>query len=163
MIEIIRAESDEHIEYVRELFQEYEKSLGFDLCFQDFADELAHLPGEYAPPNGCLLLAKYIGEIVGCVALRKLEQGICEMKRLYVKQKFRKKGIGRQLAEEIIKIAHHSGYSCMRLDTISTMKEANKLYESLGFKMTRPYRYNPIPGALYMELVLDNTESISQQ
>ena len=154
MIEFIQVESDEHLDCIRELFKEYEKSLGFDLDFQDFEMELAELPGEYAAPDGCLLLAFYENEVAGCAGLRKLEQGICEMKRMYVRSNFRGKGIGRVMSVRIIEIARAIGYKHMRLDTIDTMKEAIALYRSLGFAETEPYRYNPIKGASYMELFL---------
>ena len=154
MIEFIQVESDEHLDCIRELFKEYEKSLGFDLDFQDFEMELAELPGEYAAPDGCLLLAFYENEVAGCAGLRKLEQGICEMKRMYVRSNFRGKGIGRVMSVRIIEIARAIGYKHMRLDTIDTMRTAISLYKSLGFKKIEPYRYNPVNGANYMELLL---------
>ncbi len=154
MIEFIQVESDEHLDCIRELFKEYEKSLGFDLDFQDFEMELAELPGEYAAPDGCLLLAFYENEVAGCAGLRKLEQGICEMKRMYVRSNFRGKGIGRVMSVRIIEIARAIGYERMRLDTIDTMRTAISLYKSLDFKKIEPYRYNPINGASYMELSL---------
>jgi len=154
MIRIVRVKSDNQIEHIRILFKEYQESLGFDLSFQKFAKELTELPGEYAPPDGCLMLAIQGKQAVGCVALRKIKDNICEMKRLYIRSAFRRKGIGRRLAVRIIAEAHKIGYTHMRLDTIGSMVEANALYESLGFKKIKPYRYNPISGALYMELVL---------
>jgi len=154
MIRVVKNRRKEYIEDVKRLFREYEESLGFDLSFQNFEEELATLPGEYAPPYGCLLLAEHEGKIVGCVGLRKIEKGICEMKRLYVVPQFRRKGIGRRLAAVVIEEARKIGYRSMRLDTIETMKEAISLYKSLGFKEIEPYRYNPIKGARYMELIL---------
>jgi putative acetyltransferase len=133
---------------------EYAKSLNFDLCFQGFDKELHTLPGEYSPPEGRLLLAEYEDTIIGCIALRKLENGICEMKRLYIQPEYRNLGIGRTLTEILITEARLIGYAKMRLDTIPSMKEAKKLYRVLGFKEINPYRFNPIPGALYMELNL---------
>ena len=155
MLRILNVETGKDIETVTNLFQEYADSLGFDLCFQNFEQELAGLPGDYAPPEGCLLLAKYGGEIAGCVALRKLSDGVCEMKRLYVKPRFRGLKIGRALAEAIIEEARRIRYSRMRLDTVPSMETARGLYASLGFKEISPYRYNPIEGTVFMELKLE--------
>ncbi|WP_243096889.1 GNAT family N-acetyltransferase [Thermohalobacter berrensis] len=151
-MEVIKAQSKEHFQYIRELFREYANSLDFSLGFQNFDKELKELPGEYAPPNGCILIARFNKKIVGCVALRRISKDICEMKRLYVRPKYRVKGIGKKLAEAIINEAQNIGYKKMRLDTISFMKKAIALYESLGFKEIEPYRYNPIEGARYYEL-----------
>jgi len=154
MVRIENADSPSQIEHARALFIEYGESLGFDLCFQDYDTELKNLPGDYASPGGSLLLA-YAGEQpVGCVALRKFSEDTCEMKRLYVKPKFRGSGIGRQLAEKVIADAKGKGYRIMRLDTIETMDEAINLYRSLGFEERDSYRFNPIEGARYFELVL---------
>lgn len=155
MVKFVHAESEEHLGYLRELFREYATSLGFDLSFQDFERELAELPGEYVPPDGCLLLAFYEKQIAGCVALRMISEGICEMKRLYVRSGFRGKGIGRGLAVAIIEEARKIGYTRMRLDTLPSMKETIPLYRSLGFKNIEPYRYNPIEGTMFMELILN--------
>lgn len=154
MLEILKAESDDNLEWVRELFGKYADTLDFGLDFQDFEEELANLPGDYVPPTGCLLLAIYKGQSVGCVGLRKLSEGVCEMKRLYVREQFRGLGIGRALAEAVIDEARKIGYNYMRLDTVPSMEVARKLYVSLGFKQTSPYRYNPIEGAVFMELRL---------
>ena len=144
------------LDMMRDLFREYEQFLQVDLCFQDFEQELANLPGKYAPPDGALLLALRNEQPVGCVALRKLEENICEMKRLYVKPQGRGTGLGKNLAEEIINIARQLGYRLMRLDTLETLTEAVSLYQRLGFRQVPPYYDNPLPGALYWELDLRN-------
>lgn len=152
---VLQAESPAQIAQVRELFLEYASSLGFSLCFQNFDQELAGLPGDYAPPAGRLLLAEYDGQLAGCVALHPLESGICEMKRLYLRPAFRGKGLGRMLAERILQDARVIGYQRLRLDTVEpVMKDAVAMYRRLGFKEIAPYRANPMAGALYMELEL---------
>ena len=151
----VQAESPVQIAQARELFLEYAQSLGFSLCFQNFDKELADLPGDYAPPEGRLLLAEYEGQLAGCVALHKLEAGICEMKRLYLRSQFRGKSIGRALADRIISEARGIGYQRMRLDTVEPrMKDAVAMYRKIGFKEIAAYCANPIAGALYMELQL---------
>jgi len=150
-----QAESALQIAAIRELFLEYAQSLGFSLCFQSFDQELASLPDDYAPPNGRLLLAISKGNPAGCVALHKLDQDICEMKRLYVRSQYRGKGLGRELAERVIAEARQLGYKKLRLDTVEpVMKTAVAMYRQLGFREIPPYRPNPIKGALYMELQL---------
>jgi ribosomal protein S18 acetylase RimI-like enzyme len=152
---VFQAESPPQIAQARELFLEYAQSLGFSLCFQNFDQELAGLPGDYAPPQGRLLLAECQGQLAGCVALHPLEPGVCEMKRLYLRPQFRGQGLGRALAERIIAEARQIGYRCMRLDTVGpVMKDAVAMYRKLGFKEVAPYRANPIAGAMYMELEL---------
>ena len=152
---IVPATAPAQIAQVRELFLEYAASLGFSLCFQNFDQELASLPGDYAPPEGRLLLAQCEGQLAGCVALHKLGSDICEMKRLYLRPQFRGKGLGRALAEYLIAEARQMGYSRMRLDTVEpVMKDAVAMYRKLGFREISPYRKNPIAGALYMELAL---------
>ena len=155
---IIPAHTAEHINNVRQLFIEYQKSLGIDLCFQSFDEELKNLPGDYAPPDGRLLIAKEKRKTAGCVALRKISHGVCEMKRLYLRPEFRGLGIGRELAIVVIDEAKKIGYTTMRLDTLPVMKEAIALYRSLGYKEIQPYRFNPVEGAIYMELNLTGTE-----
>ena len=150
-----QVESPTQIAQARELFLEYAKSLNFSLCFQSFDQELASLPGDYAPPEGRLLLAEYESQPAGCVALHKLENGICEMKRLYLRPQFRGKGLGRVLADRIIAEARQIGYRRMRLDTVEpVMKDAVAMYRNIGFQEIPPYCKNPIAGALYMELEL---------
>ena len=154
MIEFAFAESTELSSIVQELFKEYACSLDFDLCFQNFDKELAELPGEYAPPDGRLIVAINETKVVGCVALRKIIDGICEMKRLYVRPAYRSKGIGRELVRAIIGEAEKIGYTQMRLDTVPAMKEAIGLYRSTGFYEIEPYRNNPVEGAMFLELTL---------
>jgi putative acetyltransferase len=154
-LHILQAESPAQIAQVRELFLEYAQSLGFSLCFQSFDAELAGLPGDYAPPDGRLLLAQYEDQLAGCVALHKLEPGICEMKRLYLRPHLRGKGLGRALADQIIAEARQIGYQRIRLDTVEpVMKDAVAMYRKIGFQEVAPYRLNPMAGALYMELQL---------
>jgi len=150
-----QAESPRQIAQARELFLEYEKSLGFSLCFQGFDEELAGLPGHYAPPDGRLLLAEYEGQLAGCAALHKLGPGIGEMKRLYLRPQFRGQGLGRALADRILSEARQIEYERIRLDTVEpVMKDAVAMYRRLGFQEIAPYCANPIAGALYMELEL---------
>jgi len=154
---IFQAESATHLAEVRELFREYALSLNFSLCFQNFDRELAELPGDYAPPEGRLLLADFRGDTAGCVALHKWNPGICEMKRLYLRPQFRGKGLGRMLAETAIEEARKIGYQRMRLDTVEPiMADAVAMYRKLGFRQIAPYRVNPMPGTLYMELELEH-------
>lgn len=138
----------------KRLFQAYAASLDVDLCFQNFAHELATLPGDYAPPAGCLLLARVRGGAVGCVALRPLANTTCEIKRLYVDPALHGTGIGRALADAVIARARAIGYDEVKLDTLATMARARALYASLGFRECAPYYDNPLPGVAYMSLVL---------
>jgi len=147
------AASPADFDVARTLFREYAAGLGFPLDFQGFEDELAALPGEYAEPAGTIVLAfDAAGTPVGCVALRPLEDpGVCEMKRMYVREEARGSGLGRRLGERILADARARGYRAMRLDTIDTMTPAIELYRSLGFRPIPAYRFNPIPGAVYFE------------
>jgi ribosomal protein S18 acetylase RimI-like enzyme len=153
-VRISDAHHKEQVGTVRELFREYAEGIGFDLCFQNFDQELAELPGKYAPPEGRLLLALEGREVAGCVASRKIGDGTCEMKRLYVRPAFRGRGIGRMLAKAVIDAAGDCGYERMRLDTLSSMNQAIVLYESLGFRRTEPYYHNPSACAVFMEIKL---------
>ena len=153
IIDIVPATSEDHIATARRLFREYEASLGIELTFQGFAQEVAGLPGAYAPPAGRLLLATG-AEPAGCVALRPLGGGICEMKRLYVRPTARGARLGRRLAETVIREARAIGYARMRLDTLPSMKEAFALYQTLGFREIAPYYATPIVGTRFMELSL---------
>ena len=146
--------SPDAIAEIRRLFREYEQAIGVDLCFQQFQQELDTLPGKYAPPDGRLLLAKYQGVYCGCVGLRPLAEGICEMKRLYIKPEFRNRKIARLLVKQIITLARDRGYEKMRLDTLRTMKAATALYRSFGFVSIQAYYDNPLEGVLYLELDL---------
>jgi len=154
-MQFIQASTPEHIQLVRELFREYEAWLNLDLCFQGFEKELAGLPGAYALPAGRLLLAFEDDKLAGCVALRRLSDDVCEMKRLFLRAQFHGSGLGRELAERIIEEARTIGYQAMRLDTLSEqMGNAIALYRALGFREIEPYYENPVPGALFMELDL---------
>lgn len=150
----ISAAGESDIPAIKELFLEYARAIGIDLCFQNFDKELANLPGKYALPDGALLIAKRGGNACGCVALRKFDGEICEMKRLYVRPDFRKHGLGKVLVERIISEAKSRGYKFMRLDTLATMQSAIKLYKSFGFYEIPAYTFNPIPNAVYLELRL---------
>ena len=155
MLQITKAHAGKELQNVRKLFEEYAASLGISLDFQGFDDELALLPGKYAPPEGCLLIALWNGQVAGCVALRKLAGGLCEMKRLYTRPPVRGLKIGRALAQAIIQQAREIGYARMRLDTLPSMAMARTMYASLGFREIEPYRYNPIEGTTFMELILE--------
>lgn len=146
--------SEPLVSQAQEIFREYQVSLGIDLCFQDFEQELAALPGKYAPPQGRLYLAFIDEKLAGCIALRPYQEEVCEMKRLYVRPQYRGQYLGLLLAREIIDEARKIGYRKMVLDTLDTMTGAQKLYRSLGFQEIEPYCFNPIDGALYMSLNL---------
>jgi putative acetyltransferase len=149
------ARTPEDLTQIRRLFRAYARWLAVDLCFQGFEREVAELPGCYAPPSGRLLVARMAGDLVGCVGLRPLEPGVCEMKRLWVEPGFAGHGIGRALAEAVIEAARVIGYERMRLDTIpERMPAAQHLYASLGFREIPPYYHNPLAGVLMLELEL---------
>jgi GNAT superfamily N-acetyltransferase len=152
---IIRpADAAQEIDAARTLFEEYATTLGIDLGYQRFTDELAGLPGCYTPPRGRLLVAWAGDEAAGCVALRPLGDGVCEMKRLYVRPAFRGSGIGKQLAETIIAEARQIGYAIMRLDTVPKLQAATRLYKSLGFVRRDAYYETPVAGTVFMETAL---------
>ena len=158
-MDLIEPDSPALVQVARELIGEYAASLGIDLCFQDLEAELAALPGEYAAPGGALLLALVDGQPAGCGALRALPDAdyanACEMKRLYVRRAFRRFGLGRRLAQQLMDLATRAGYSTLLLDTLDDMEAAREMYTSLGFEEIPPYYYNPIPGAHYLKVELD--------
>ena len=153
-IQIQVLEGTDQIDQVRALFKEYASSLDIDLCFQNFETELADLPGDYAPPRGALFIARSTQKIVGCCALRPLDNAdypnACEMKRLYVRPALRGCGLGRRLAEAVLQAAQQAGYTYVLLDTLSEMETARAMYQDLGFMEVAPYYYNPIEGAHYL-------------
>lgn len=154
-IKLLPATTPEQIETIRSLFLEYQQWLNFSLCFQGFDKELATLPGKYAPPDGRLYLAECNGAIAGCIGLRPMdEKGICEMKRLFVREAFRGKGIGKELTKTILADAKAIGYHTMRLDTLQRMETARSLYVNLGFNVIPAYYQNPLDEVVYMELNL---------
>ena len=156
--EIIQAHAPEWIPAVRVLFEEYAAELGVDLCFQNFAEELATLPGAYAPPRGGVWIARVDGNDAGCVALRPLDGGAAELKRMYVRRAWRGRGLGRRLGETAIGFARAAGYKAVCLDTLSGMTEALALYRSFGFRPTRAYCHNPLPDTVWMELEFDRRD-----
>lgn len=143
----------------KSLIEAYQAALNVDLCFQNFSQEIANLSGIYGPPRGCLLIARINEEPAGCVAVRALDDGDCEIKRLYVRPEFRRGGVGRQLVETAIRFARRSGYSRMLLDTLPAMTEAQSLYRSLGFGDIDGYYVNPVQGVRYLALELDGDEA----
>jgi GNAT superfamily N-acetyltransferase len=154
---ICQAATPDDIEVARALFKEYEQSLGISLCFQNFDQEVANLPGDYSPPSGRLLLARVEDQVVGCIALRKLNDNVCEMKRLYLRPVARGKGSGAKMIDAVLTEAKQIGYSKMRLDTMpGRMDQAIKLYRTVGFHEIPPYYDNPTGRTLYMELDLSS-------
>lgn len=159
MLRLTQATTYRDLEQARELFKEYEASLGVSLCFQNFAEEVANLPGEYAPPRGRLLLLREFDQIVGCVAMRPAGSTTCEMKRLFLRPAYRGRGLGRVLVEAIIEEAQKIGYAHMRLDTMTDrMGRAVELYKSLGFIEIEPYYDSPVDTTKFMELDLVSTK-----
>jgi len=152
--ELRAAENEADLAEVRRLFREYQRSVGVDLCFQGFEEELATLPGAYAPPRGRLVLALHEGRPAGCVGLRPLGEADCEMKRLFVRPEFRGLDLGRALAEHLVGEARGLGCRRMLLDTLPSMTAAQALYRRLGFQPIAPYTRNPVPGALFLGLEL---------
>jgi ribosomal protein S18 acetylase RimI-like enzyme len=158
-IELRIADEAPLLDAARLLFGEYAAALGVDLCFQDFEGELAGLPGEYAGPGGVLLVAMVDGQPAGCGALRALPDAdypnACEMKRLFVRRAFRRFGLGRMLAQQLMDLGTQAGYSTMLLDTLDDMEAARGLYAALGFEEIPPYYFNPLAGAHYLKVELD--------
>ena len=157
-VEIAAPNDGKALETVREIFREYAAGLAVDLCFQQFDEELASLPGDYSEPRGTLLLAAVDGKVAGCCALRPLDTAdypnAAEMKRLYVRDAYRGIGLGRQLVEATLDAARQAGYSSVLLDTLDDMEAARTLYEGLGFAEIPPYYHNPIAGAHYLKVDL---------
>jgi putative acetyltransferase len=145
------SEGDPRIAVARDLFIEYQRELGIDLCFQGFDEELANLPGKYGPPTGQLLLVYEEDRPIACGALRDLGDGICELKRIYVRPEARRRGLAREISERLVRFAQSSGYTMARLDTLKRLTGAIPLYEQLGFTITQPYNFNPEPDIVYME------------
>lgn len=155
MLNFVQAATPAQIEEARKLFREYQAWLGLDLEFQDFETELAELPGKYALPSGCLLLATESEKVFGCAALRRIDDEVCEMKRLFVRPSAQGRGVGKILVNEVFKKARNIGYRKMRLDTLAPqMQNAVALYRAVGFQEIPAYYHNPIPGTLFMELIL---------
>jgi N-acetylglutamate synthase-like GNAT family acetyltransferase len=162
-VPLIRDARDDEAEAMRRLLRDYERSIGIDLCFQDFEEELEKLPGEYvAAAKGAFLVADNGDGLVGCVALRAFSSESCEMKRLYVDPGARGSGIGRQLVESVLARARSFGYRKMLLDTLPSMQTAQTLYREIGFVETRPYRLNPVPGVTFLELTLQERRQLSR-
>ena len=153
-IEIRLVDGDDAVIDARTLFKEYASSFERELSFRDFARELVELPGAYVPPEGALLLARYDGRLAGCVALCPLDNGVCEMRRLFVRHQFRGKGVGKRLALAVIEAARDAGHRVMRLDVAPWMEEAIAMYRTMGFRPIEPYRSEFVTGTMFMELRL---------
>jgi ribosomal protein S18 acetylase RimI-like enzyme len=156
---IVLATEEPLLSQVRDIFREYQSYLGFDLCFQNFEAELSTLPGKYAPPQGRLYLAIEAEQVMGCIALRPIEQSKCEMKRFYVRAEYRGRKVGRALADKLIEEARKIGYGEMVLDTVPSQAAAQALYSCLGFRDIAPYCFNPIEGTRYMSLDLSGKQN----
>ena len=157
MLTFVEVDSKDHplLETVRSMFEEYEQELNIDLCFQGFADELRDLPDKYAPPSGALLLLVEDGQPIVCGALRDLGDGVCELKRIYVRPSARRRGLGQAMSEKLMAIARDKGYNMVRLDTLERLKGAPEMYEKLGFRRIPAYNHNPEPDIVYFERALD--------
>jgi len=165
MVEIHEARFPEQLDLVRSIFREYGTSLGIDLSFQDFEAELAALPGKFAAPRGRVLLASNHGQVIGCIAVRPIDDTVCEMKRLYVRPSGRGHQLGRRLASQICQLARQIGYTAIRLDTLPSMVAARQLYASLGFRPIPAYVFNPIEGTIFLEcdlLAVDQAQAQGQ-
>ncbi len=158
-IRIAPATGSRDVSLARRLLKEYAASLSIDLCFQGFDAELAGLPGDYAPPDGRLWIARVGGRPAGCVALRRFDRGRCEMKRLYLRPAYRGRGLGRRLVATTLATGRRLGYRRMVLDTLPSMMAALAVYDRFGFRRIRPYRFNPVPGAVYLERSLRPTRT----
>jgi putative acetyltransferase len=163
-IVLVEADDSAQVQAARLLFADYAQALGVDLCFQNFDAELAALPGDYAAPGGALCVAWVDGQAAGCVALRALPSvdyaNACEMKRLFVRPAFRRIGLGRLLAVQVLNLANQAGYSSLLLDTLDDMEAAREMYASLGFEEIPPYYFNPIPGAHYLKVDLEEASTL---
>src|SRR5262245_25190965 len=156
---LVTASSAAHWERARELLQEYSASLDVDLCFQNFSDELAHLETEYAAPTGIFLLAEVNNSFTGCIALRRIDDRLGEIKRLYVSPAGRGHGLGRMLIERVLDAARSIGYDRVVLDTLPSMQTARKLYAGMGFTPTGSYRFNPVEGTVYLTKSLRHADA----
>ena len=154
-INFILVQTDAEYEIAKKIFLEYVEELGFDLCFQNFEEELKFIKTQYGKPKGGIILLKSNNDIIGCIGVKKFENCIVELKRMFIKKKFRNKGYGKKLLDKAIELAIDLKYERLRLDTLPIMNKAIELYKKAGFVEIEPYRYNPIPGAKYFELTIE--------
>jgi GNAT superfamily N-acetyltransferase len=154
--------TEEQLPLIRQMFRDYERELDIDLCFQGFEEELASLPGKYGPPRGVLLVASVGEEVAGCGAIRDLGDGICELKRIYVRPEYRGRNIGKSISSALLDRAAALGYHTAKLDTLSKLKPAIKLYQDLGFQVTEPYNFNAGHDIVYMELRLSKAKTLNR-